>query len=45
MAEIKRLCPVVAITHMGRPHLNGRGEPYKGPVKDFDPTVLIERKQ
>lgn len=37
-------CPVAAITHMDRPHLHGRGEPYKGPVKDFDPTVLIERK-
>ncbi len=35
-------CPVAAITHMGRPHLHGRGEPYKGPVKNFDPTVLIE---
>ncbi len=34
-------CPVAAITHMGRPHLHGRGEPYKGPVKDFDPSVLI----
>jgi len=38
-------CPVAAITHMGRPHLHGRGEPYKGPVKDFDPTVLIEREE
>lgn len=36
-------CPVAAITHMGRPHLHGRGEPYKGPVKDFDPNVLIEK--
>jgi len=37
-------CPVAAITHMGRPHLHERGEPYRGPVKDFDPEVLIERK-
>lgn len=37
-------CPVAAITHMGRPHLHERGEPYRGPVKDFDPGVLIERK-
>jgi len=35
-------CPVAAITHMGRPHLHGRGEPYKGPVKDFDPNALIK---
>ena len=34
-------CPVAAIKHMDRPHLHGRGEPYKGPVKDFDPTILI----
>ncbi len=34
-------CPVAAITHMGRPHLHSRGEPYKGPVKDFDPGVLL----
>lgn len=34
-------CPVAAITHMGRPHLHGRGEPYKGPVKNFDPNVLL----
>lgn len=36
-------CPVAAITHMGRPHLHSRGEPYKGPVKDFDPTILMQR--
>ncbi len=36
-------CPVAAITHMGRPHLYGRGEPYKGPVKGFDPAILIEK--
>ncbi len=35
-------CPVAAITHMGRPHLHNRGEPYRGPVKDFDPGVLIK---
>ncbi len=34
-------CPVAAITYMGRPHLIDRGEPYKGPVADFDPAVLI----
>lgn len=36
-------CPVAAITHMGRPHLHSRGEPYKGPIKDFDPTTLMKR--
>jgi len=36
-------CPVAAITHMGRPHLHNRGEPYKGPIKDFDPTTLMKR--
>ncbi len=33
-------CPVAAITHMGRLHLRERGEPYKGPVQNFDPTVF-----
>jgi len=33
-------CPVAAVTHMGRAHLPGRGEPYRGPVENFDPTVL-----
>ncbi len=37
-------CPVAAVTHMGRPHLHERGEPYRGPVKDFDPGVLIKRE-
>jgi len=37
-------CPVAAVTHMGRPHLHDRGEPYRGPVKDFDPGVLIKRE-
>lgn len=36
-------CPAAAITHMGRPHLHRRGKPYKGPVKDFDPGVLIKK--
>ncbi len=36
-------CPVAAVTHMGRPHLHNRGEPYKGPIKDFDPTTLMKR--
>jgi len=34
-------CPVAAITHMKRPHLTERGEPYRGPIEDFDPSVLI----
>lgn len=37
-------CPVAAVTHMGRPHRHERGEPYRGPIKDFDPGVLITRK-
>ena len=34
-------CPVAAITYMKRPHLPERGEPYRGPVEKFDPSVLI----
>jgi len=33
-------CPVAAITHMKRPHLPDRGEPYRGPIENFDPSVL-----
>jgi len=33
-------CPVAAITHMKRPHLPERGEPYRGPIEGFDPSVL-----
>lgn len=33
-------CPVSAIRHMNRPHNMRRGEPYRGPVKDFDPAIL-----
>ena len=34
-------CPVAAITYMKRPHLPERGEPYRGPVESFNPSVLI----
>ncbi len=34
-------CPVAAITYMKRPHLPKRGEPYRGPIENFDPSVLI----
>jgi len=34
-------CPVAAITYMGRPHRQNRGEPYRGPVKNFNPRILI----
>ena len=33
-------CPVTAITYMKRSHLQSRGEPYRGPVENFDPNVL-----
>lgn len=33
-------CPVTAITYMKRPHLPKRGEPYRGPVEGFNPSVL-----
>ncbi len=34
-------CPVAAITYMKREHRPERGEPYRGPIEDFDPSVLI----
>ncbi len=34
-------CPVAAVTYMKRPHLPERGEPYRGPIENFDPSVLI----
>jgi ferredoxin/flavodoxin len=33
-------CPVAAVTYMKRPHLPERGEPYRGPIENFDPSVL-----
>lgn len=36
-------CPVAAVTYMKRPHSPGRGEPYRGPIEDFDPSVLRSR--
>lgn len=35
-------CPVAAITYKKRPHLAKRGEPYRGPVENFNPAVLRE---
>ncbi len=35
-------CPVAAIKHMDRPHRHSRGEPYRGPVENFDPFILAE---
>ncbi len=38
-------CPVAAITYMGRRHLKQqRGEPYRGPVENFDPFILVEKE-
>lgn len=34
-------CPAAAITYMGRPHLKQRGEPYRGPVENFDPFIMV----
>ncbi|UNC91087.1 EFR1 family ferrodoxin [Candidatus Contubernalis alkaliaceticus] len=34
-------CPVSAITYMNKPHNLKRGEPYKGPVKEFNPELLL----
>ena len=34
-------CPVAAVTYMKRPHLPKRGEPYRGPIENFDPSILI----
>ncbi len=34
-------CPVSAITHMNKPHNQKRGEPYKGPVVEFDPEIFL----
>jgi len=33
-------CPVAAVTYMNRPHQPERGEPYRGPIENFDPSVL-----
>ncbi len=34
-------CPVAAVTHMKRPHRPERGKPYRGPIENFNPAVLI----
>ena len=34
-------CPVSAITHMNKPHNLKRGEPYKGPVVEFNPEIFL----
>ncbi len=36
-------CPVSAIKYMHRQHNLRRGEPYRGPVKDFNPGILCAR--
>jgi ferredoxin/flavodoxin len=36
-------CPVAAITYMGKAHLQNRGEPYRGPISNFDPGILINQ--
>lgn len=35
-------CPVSAVTYMKRRHNNRRGEPYRGPVENFDPLILSQ---
>jgi len=34
-------CPVAAITYMKRRHNLKRGQPYRGPVKEFKPGMLV----
>ena len=36
-------CPVSAIRYMDRPHLQQRGEPYRGPIEHFDPFILVKK--
>lgn len=33
-------CPVTAVTYMNRPHRPERGEPYRGPIENFNPSIL-----
>ncbi len=37
-------CPQVAITFMKKPHNLKRGLPYRGPVEQFQPRVLLGRR-
>nr|WP_281355221.1 EFR1 family ferrodoxin [Anaerotalea alkaliphila] len=38
-------CPVSAVTYRGRRHNMERGKPYAGPVRNFRPEILRERRQ
>ena len=37
-------CPQVAITFMNKPHNLKRGLPYRGPVEQFHPQILLGRR-